>query len=386
MSEQRLLSAVIPLFTTQLENVATESLRYILGRSERVKETFTGILSDATGLMLTENLTWRTQVSGEKDSARPDLVGTDATGRVRVIIEAKFWADLTPNQPGTYIERLQSAEQAGAVVVIGPEQRMKTLWAALRQACPPHLALGADHTHHEGGCHSAEVLGSHRLALIGWNAVIKRLLRGAETAHETDVADDLRQLQGLVGRIDETAFLPLRAEELSDRFPMRIRQLKRVITSVLETVEQHRALGVKKGRVTGFADGFGETLLLGTALRGFLCVDFRLWAREGWTPLWFKLFRPDNKKTPKEVFDTLRPLEGGPVCRFFDDYWGPVIPISLPTGEERAVVVAAVAEQVKEIVEMLRPLGTSVLGGPVALIGPDASQVPEAEVPVAEDA
>ena len=49
----------------------------------------------------------RTQPTG-KEGERPDLAGVDREGRECVLIEAKFWAGLTSNQPVAYLKRLPS--------------------------------------------------------------------------------------------------------------------------------------------------------------------------------------------------------------------------------------------------------------------------------------
>lgn len=43
------------------------------------------------------------------DASRTDMEGEDASGVMRVILENKFWAGLTPNQPGAYLRRLPAA-------------------------------------------------------------------------------------------------------------------------------------------------------------------------------------------------------------------------------------------------------------------------------------
>ena len=68
------------------------------------RASFIGILRGC-GIDLAESLHFRTQVTGD-DATRPDLVGKDQAGREVLLIEAKFWAGLTENQPVSYLERL----------------------------------------------------------------------------------------------------------------------------------------------------------------------------------------------------------------------------------------------------------------------------------------
>lgn len=367
-----LLSAIAPLFKPQLEDVATEGLCYILGSSERARATFARFLSEATGLSFTESLSWKKQDSGTdksrpEDKSRPDLVGTDAAGRTRIIIEAKFWADLTPNQPGTYLERLRKQEMAGAVVVIGPERRLGTLWAALREACPPSLEIGKD-LHATTDTFSVEVLTRHRLTLVSWRSVIGRLLGDAEAAGALNVAADLRQLEGLISRVDEKAFLPIQPEELSDRLPARVVQYVDVATMAVDALSAIPSLGLKKGK--GLAGGLASTFWVGGSLRGVLGVRFDVWAERGWTPMWLQLDSP-NGKAPREVSVALGSMGGDPRREVVELYWGPAIPILLPVLVERSVVVQSVVDQVRRAVEVLRQLPASIIGGPAKAVEPD---------------
>ena len=68
----------------------------------------------AGGANLGEIAQVRTQATGE-EGERPDLAGFDRNGRERVLVEAKFWAGLTDNQPIAYLERLP-ANRPGALL------------------------------------------------------------------------------------------------------------------------------------------------------------------------------------------------------------------------------------------------------------------------------
>ena len=94
-----LLAAVMPLFTDQTERVATEALRHILQHSDPARAALSTMLHTAG--VATDPLTrFQTEVSGD-DGERVDLVCSDAAGTERILIEAKFWASLTDNQPNT---------------------------------------------------------------------------------------------------------------------------------------------------------------------------------------------------------------------------------------------------------------------------------------------
>jgi hypothetical protein len=78
-----------------------------------------------------DSLSFTGQVVAEGDAGRPDVVGTDASG-VRIVLEAKFDAELTEAQLGTaYLDRLKPG-MAGALLFLVPNDRLGSLWLRIR--------------------------------------------------------------------------------------------------------------------------------------------------------------------------------------------------------------------------------------------------------------
>ena len=76
---------------------------------------------------LPARLQWAEQVHDESDTARPDLVGADELG-ARVIIEAKFDAELTRAQRSrVYLDRLVG-EAPVLLLFVAPPSRLPSLW------------------------------------------------------------------------------------------------------------------------------------------------------------------------------------------------------------------------------------------------------------------
>src|SRR6202011_647329 len=63
-----------------------------------------------------------------ENAGQPDIMGRDENGRVVLIIEAKFWASLTANQPVEYLQHINSS---GLLLFISPEVRLQELWSQL---------------------------------------------------------------------------------------------------------------------------------------------------------------------------------------------------------------------------------------------------------------
>jgi hypothetical protein len=133
MSNAGLLAALASRLSAHPENIATEALLHVLKQHGCARIAVTQFVHQAD-LMEPPTLTYQSQVTGE-DGAIPDLVGFDGEGRQRLILEAKFWADLTPNQPGTYLQRLVPGVQS-ALLFVCPDSRRELLWDRLRARLP----------------------------------------------------------------------------------------------------------------------------------------------------------------------------------------------------------------------------------------------------------
>ena len=96
-----MFSHIVSRFTDHTEDVAVEALGYILSRSDSARRALRDMLQ-VEGLDIPELTDAATQVSGEEGD-RPDLVVWDRGRAERVLIEAKFWAGLTENQPNAYL-------------------------------------------------------------------------------------------------------------------------------------------------------------------------------------------------------------------------------------------------------------------------------------------
>ena len=117
-------------FRGRTEDIAVEALGHILSTSEAARAALPDVV-DTGGAPVGAIDRVRTQVTGE-EGARPDLVGFDESGQERVLIEAKFGAGLTENQPVAYLKRLPDG-QPSALLFVVPSARVESLWAELRR-------------------------------------------------------------------------------------------------------------------------------------------------------------------------------------------------------------------------------------------------------------
>ncbi len=123
METRSLFGHLVTRFATKPENLATESLTYILQKSPVARHAFVEFLRKNLKTNVPETLVFSQQVCGE-DQSIPDLVGKSGNDEV-VIVESKFWAGLTSNQPVSYLERLpKTSEAVSAFYSPTPQNRL----------------------------------------------------------------------------------------------------------------------------------------------------------------------------------------------------------------------------------------------------------------------
>ncbi len=132
MQNDSLFGHLASRLSSHPENIATEALNYVLNRSTVARRAFAQYAAQS-GADMPETLHFRTQEAGG-DGAIPDLVGLDGEGRQVLLVEAKFWAGLTDNQPVAYLERLPASSD-GLLLFVAPATRFPTLWPEPFQRC-----------------------------------------------------------------------------------------------------------------------------------------------------------------------------------------------------------------------------------------------------------
>ena len=132
MNQYSLLAHVAPSLTTQFENLATESLLYVMQRYGTAHEAFVDVVS-TTGYDPPRDLAFSTQVHMQHGTIH-DLVGATEDGTGVLLVESKFWAPLTRNQPTGYLRQLPQ-DREGMVLFIAPESRCEELWPELGARC-----------------------------------------------------------------------------------------------------------------------------------------------------------------------------------------------------------------------------------------------------------
>ena len=329
-----LLAHLAYKFSGQTETTATEALGYILSRSEAARNALRDMLKTG-GADVGSIARVETEVIGEEGEI-VDLVGFGADGAERVLIEAKFWAGLTSNQPAAYLERLPDDGKPSALLFVAPEVRLGTLWPHLRdRAEEGEFALGDDTL--EGNLRAVAVTeSSRRLMLTSWRAMLGAMASRASVDGDSSAERDILQLNALCERQDIDAFLPLIGNEFGPEFPRRLRDLRRLIDGATTRASERGFVNMKGLKVTPQVVGYGRNLRLGSEAKkvwaqAWLGVDYESWLEMEGQPLWLK-FTHSTDMSLKDVEAKVG----------YDR-----IPILLPTGEEYDAVLNEVVDQLK---------------------------------------
>jgi len=338
-------------FTSSPENLATESLLYVLQRSPTARNAFLHYLEQTGCEPFPEGLRLVSQNSDE-DQAIPDLAGLDADNHPRFLCEVKFWAGLTENQPITYLKRLIKAS-GSLLVVLAPSKRFPTLWPELvRRTKDANFKVEPLQVSRE--LETVRVNEKYTLALASWRSVLGVLARALETEGDVKTLSDLMQLQGLCDRMDSDAFRPLRSEELTADTGQRIRQYCDLVD---ESAAKLGAAGIVKLeglRASGSRGWYGRYVFM-HEYGCLLQFNANFLAKYGQSPLWFSIQGTEEKHWgySPEAREKLSQLEMEEPPRLFVEGDLVLVPILLPYGIEKADVVDAICGQVTELSRIL---------------------------------
>ena len=263
---------IVSRLTNRTEDVAVEALGFILSRSEAARRALRDLLQ-LEGLDVGELTGAKTQVSDET-RARPDLVVLGRNRKERVLIEAKFWASLTENQPNAYLARLPLDEHPSVLLFVAPEARVETLWSELHRLVERPFNWQSIDAPRDTDIKCAMVdEGGRFLMLVSWRAVLKRMLSFAMSSGDS-IEADIRQMYALCEQQDQEAFLPLKPHELAPEIPRRMLQFNKLVDDVVDLARARNIINTAGLNVTPRPHGYGRYLRLGSK-------DADVWAG-GW--------------------------------------------------------------------------------------------------------
>ena len=330
-----LLAYLVSSFPGNTENIATEALRHIFDHSDASIEALNDIVQ--SGVRGVEPVTEVKSQVVRSDGTIPDLVGLDETGKERVLIEVKFWAELTSSQPNGYVKRLPD-DGSGVVMFLAPEERIQSLWPQLRRRLGQQ-ATALQELDSERKCVRVDDTQRH-LMIVSWGSLLDSMAARSRESEEPGVETEIRQLRSLAKYADNGALKPIsdgaEAANDSDRL---LRTYRRLIDSATERGISQGWADRKGLRATPRPYGYGRYIRLhgGVVWFGVNTVQFE---KTGDTPLWVN---PASalRDVRAEIADKLGLQESG---------W---FPVTLKRGVEYPEMLDGAVESLKHIADAI---------------------------------
>lgn len=345
-----LLAYLVSSFPGNTENIATEALRHIFDHSDASVEALNDVVqSGAKGVAPVTIV--KSQVI-QADGTIPDLVGFDENGKERVLIEVKFWAGLTPNQPNAYLKRLPSDGPA-VVVFLAPEDRIQSLWPQLKERLSGEFSALTE-TDSERKCVRVGD-GQRHLMIVSWGGLLDCMAARSSDDGNHGVETEIRQLRSLAKYADAGAFKPIsHGEEFGEDSEPQLRLYRRLIDAATERGIQQGWVSRKGLRATPRSYGYGRYIRLHHTIVWFGINRNQFEITQN-TPLWVGC--NSLPKLPDKLAD-LRAELGMPT-----DYW---VPVELKRDVEYPEVLDGVVESLRHIADVIQeacfPSSTADMG------------------------
>ncbi|MCY4078621.1 MAG: hypothetical protein OXF54_00130 [Caldilineaceae bacterium] len=344
--ETTLFAHIAQWLTYRIEDVAVEALGHILSQSLAAREALTDALKDGCIDVGSLDRVETQEIGDEREI--PDLSSYDEDGIKRVLIEAKFWAELTKNQPNQYLKQLQADRKgrAAALLFVAPRARLETLWPELRRLAEekkPKFIL--NDTFETGDLRSASIAdGKLRLLLTSWAALLGRMEAQAFTAGDTTAEADIKQLRGLTDRMDGDAYLPLQQEDLKSEFPSHMLDLAQLADDATRHAIKNCWANTEGARATPQRRGYGRYVSIG-GVGTWFGIHTEGWARHSDTPLWPSFHETYRENLEQAKLDGEWVEIGGRLC----------IPMELPNVAEYNKVLNSVVNCLGSFAKLFDP-------------------------------
>ena len=350
-----LLSHLVSRFPGNAENIATEALAYILNESPSCREALGNLLMEG-GVDVGPIDSVNTQVTGP-GGVIPDLIGLYKGKYKPLLIEAKFDADLTDNQPNGYLEWLSTYDKPSVLLFVVPGIRVKYWWPELeRRAAGKYGTL--THINAERKC--LRVGDSERhLMMISWLNLLDSMSSLSRNNGEgLTIEADIKQLRGLARRRSAEVFQPFdQLVELDSALGQRRElDLKKIILEVTEQGKAGKLLNTYRLNVARHPYGFGRYIrLTESGAVPWFGINREFHKKYRLTPLWL-WFGPategkENYLNQSQHYAVQTEL-GCPIedARVREDGW---VPLTLRPDVEFSEVLADLVGQLERIRDVI---------------------------------
>jgi hypothetical protein len=325
------------------EDIVSEGLVELLDESNNARKVFSSMLR-GTGLKGEAEI-FTSQSSGENNE-RPDISIKDKDRKEIGLIEAKFWAGLTPNQPVTYLDRI---EDGGLLLFVCPELRTLGLMNSLKRK----LEVSDYEITSTENTSVVKVTSNGKqktLAVLSWNDVFNQLDRVFIRTLESEVlVSNYIQIKGLCHEVDSKSFKPIQEEELSPMIPSRIISYLDLIDKTVDRLKSEIAASTKGLNATGQREGYVRYMRLENLGLG-LMVDLNLWKDYEDTPIWFSVTEWEGEEKWEKYSHKVQLVANQFSSKVIKGKQRVVFPLFLNSGVTEEEILDKMVKDIKEII------------------------------------
>jgi hypothetical protein len=313
--QNSLIAHIASNFISEYENVANSGIAYLLNEYQASQEALKVVLG-------VENVpTYYVTEMSTDSNGRPDVTGLDADGNKSVIIEGKFWANLTDNQPNNYLNEITDE---GKILFLAPDKRLNSLKLEIEKRTGGH---------------------TEKVVLRSWTEFLNQIERVNNKDHNHRLASDLLQMHELCKKMDTEGMPPLSESDLD---PMN----GRIATNFADIIEECNPI-LREWEFTDFKGMKTTSTKYGHGFyfraHSFTCMltfDSKKWfSRNTHTPFW--LIVKDNEwKISERLNHYLNDYDS---FNSFANEYG----IGLNAGMDKTQAINHIASKAKEVLGFL---------------------------------
>ncbi len=262
------------------EDIASMGLVYILNQSRESRDALHKLIKSKINLPISD-LNYCVQNTGD-NMERPDICGMDENGVEKLIIEAKFWASLTENQPIGYLKRLK---KKSLLIFLVPSPRMRAVYGEVK------TRMKSEYNYIE--TNSNEILhlkiadSNQNVLMLSWFEVLHTIKDALEKSNETTLTADVIQLIGLCNVIDNNSFLPITKKDMSKKIPKAIVSYYEIVDKVVDELKNtNNEISVKGLQKTPVKYGY-HRYFKNKSLGMSMSLKLDLWHEYDASPFWF---------------------------------------------------------------------------------------------------
>ena len=312
--QNSLLAHIASNFIVEYENVANSGICYLLNQYQTAREVLKARLEldKIPSSFVTELAT--------KQNGRPDVTGLSQSGEKQIIIEGKFWANLTDNQPKNYLQELS---KNGKLLFLVPEKRLISLKAQIEKRF--------------NGINS-------KIVIYSWLDFLNQIERENHKNHNHKLASDLLQIKGLCQKMDTEGMPPLSISDLDPMNGKRLCHFSNIIDECNAILREWEYADFKKLKTQSSKYGHGF-YFWGYSFGCYLHFDSKKWfTHDNHTPIWLSI-KTKGLKDWEESEKINHHLKEYDAINSFGCYYG----ISLVAGYDKNQTIDDIIQKTKAV-------------------------------------